>query len=99
MKLNGLLCKRAEARKVLLFNATGPLPIDEAGVGSVETSATVRQTLGLSQGVVVDTYRDVKVVRVLWAESCLRRRSVYGNVYLRCAECVVIGTLLVQVCM
>lgn len=58
MKFHLLLCCCAKAQKFCVFNATSPLLMNEVCVNKVEACASVEQTLGMIQGVGVDTNRE-----------------------------------------
>lgn len=53
----------------------------EAFVDMVETCAILQQTLSGSQGVCVDTYKDLSHVIRLWTESYVCRYSFYKDLY------------------
>lgn len=65
MKVVVFLRSAVKARKVGVFNASSPHFTDEVSVNKVQASASVQQIRRCTQGVGLDTDRDVKLARML----------------------------------
>lgn len=66
-------------RELRGFNGTYPFVVDDMCVYDVEACVSVEQTPRWSQGVRLDTDRDVKIVSELRAESNVRRKSICND--------------------